>query len=186
MTKRLLAMALALVATALPFARGQDKPDSDGPEWDRYAIILDRNVFDPNRKPERTTFATPAPTPAPAPETLRLTGVMTELDQALAFFEGSKVEGTVTRGSGQEIGGLRVGHIATAGVQMHDEATTLTVKVGQSLERPQESGWRIQYSASSDSWFSGLTQSLEQEDSDSEELSLLEKLKKRREKEKQQ
>jgi len=79
-----------LVLALLPAncARAEDVPG-----WDEFAIVLQRNVFDSDRRPKETreprVLETPAPAPAP-PVFVDLVGIIVQNGKGIAFLAGSE------------------------------------------------------------------------------------------------
>ena len=60
-------------------------------DFDKYKIILERNIFDSTRGINNNIFIEPLmPTPIPEPDYINVTGTIIQKNKAIAFFEGSK------------------------------------------------------------------------------------------------
>jgi len=131
---------------ALAWAMGSGLPGQGAvpsqTDWGQYEIVVQRNIFDPSRRPPQADRG-PTPTPVPPPETLDLTGVLVQPSGPLAFFEGSKTSGSKAVKEGQELQGLRLGQIRTQAVLASDGPTSLTLRVGARLARPEDGSWRV-------------------------------------------
>jgi len=111
-------------------------------DFDAYALVVQRNIFDPSRRPPQPERA-PTPTPAPPPETLDLTGVVVQTAARVALFEGSTFSGSKAVREGQEIQGLRLKRVRTDSVLAADGPTSLTLRVGAQIAKPFGGAWKV-------------------------------------------
>jgi hypothetical protein len=127
----------ASVQTA-PTAVPQKRPD-----FDVFRIIVERNIFDPTRKPGGAPVKD-APPPADAPQqTVRLMGTWLRDDHALALFEGS---GDVPREGleeGASIAGYRIAEVRTDAVVLANDQGKIELHVGAGLARKGEGTWAV-------------------------------------------
>lgn len=91
-------------------ARAQDDSDSDSDSasesgsYESFRLLLDRNIFDANRRrPIPPSERRPEPPPPPRQETFSLVGVFMNGQEKVAFFEGSDREWSGSRKVGESI-----------------------------------------------------------------------------------
>jgi hypothetical protein len=126
------------------------------PETDRRAsedflkLLIERNVFDPNRRAQREG-ARPPVAVRPRAESLSLIGTLLHDDQAMGFFSGSSAAFQQVLSRGDEIGGLRVTHITAAGVILVTGDGQVELAVGEGLRRVGEAPWALADRASDES-----------------------------------
>lgn len=118
-------------------------------DFSEFKIIADRNIFDPNRNPRRTTTNNvPRPRPKEV-DTLALVGVMTYEKGSFAFFDGSKGEFRKALKPSDSIGGLKIVEVEPNLVRLAKSGKTLELTVGAQLKREDEGEWKSGGSAES-------------------------------------
>jgi Ni,Fe-hydrogenase III small subunit len=104
--------------------------------FDAYRIVVQRNIFDPERQPIATGGAVQARVVEPPPKAsdyIILTGVMVDNGKALAFFSGSQpAYDKVTEVNG-DIAGAKVTKIAPGGIEVARAGRKIVVAVGQTV-----------------------------------------------------
>ncbi|MFH1742613.1 MAG: hypothetical protein ABIH23_26715 [bacterium] len=121
---------------------GQDDAVNSSPAFESFSIVLDRNIFNPNRYPRREaeTPALPPPRP-PEIEHVSLIGTIIYSEGAVAFFEGTRSESAV-RLEG-EIAGYRITKIGTDKVKLEKDDQSVDLPVGMGLSRQDEGEWEV-------------------------------------------
>jgi hypothetical protein len=171
-------MALAVRSSAA------DRSDSQSEGFGPFRVIVERNIFDPNRLPlVRPVETGPVELSEPA-ETVDLLGTWISNRQTIAFVEGSRPALSGTLVPGGEVGSWRVAGIENGRVVLETNGDRLEWPVGQRIRRSDEGGWVLAGSAvvsavsTSPAAFSSSTSGGGDGDSD-----LLQKLRERRQRE---
>jgi len=148
MTRRWLTLGLVaalLCGAVMPCARAQEEEDTGMSVEDAFALLLERNIFDP----ERRAYVEPAEAPEeyvpeetpPPEEWLRLGGVLITDEAALAFLEGSRPEYTVALYLDEYVANLLLIEVDTEGVTFYSEEGESRLPVGSGLARTGEGPW---------------------------------------------
>ncbi len=140
--KTILITAFLLVACAA---------GADGVDFDTYRIVVDRNIFDPNRSPRRDDTPrdeAPRPEPQRAAESLALLGTLideaTSPTQTIALFGGSMTHSGKIAEVGDTIGEFRIAAIDTDGVRVEGPDGPHDLPVGAALGRAARSNeWTV-------------------------------------------
>ncbi len=138
---------LLLACVPATHAAGQGS-FGDPPAFDAYKIVLERNIFDPARKPgstapqleETPTTSTMETIPT---ERLVLLGTLLNHQEALAFLEGSNLpaHGAVRRG--EQIAGQLLLEIHTGHVTLENNGKRIELPVSWQMERSGEGEWQL-------------------------------------------
>jgi hypothetical protein len=157
MMKRITLLLLLTLAGTLQSTHAQSQepestPDrtSSGPSFDAFRIIVDRNIFDPNRRerrPEMRTGPTRPRVQLPPTEQFSLAGVLIH-DQsasrtAVAFFTGSRSDYSGSRELGETIAGLTVAAIRTDRIYLDGSGRRIELPVGRGLRRQGDEPWEV-------------------------------------------
>ena len=126
---------LAILVTAVtgPVAHGAAAAASQ-PSWDRYRIVVDRNVFSRTRGrpgPARAVVARPVFQPK-SPVVLR--GIARRGDEHVAFIEDTGTKKTWKVKAGDALAGGRVQRITLDRVEVDRAGRTVAIQVGSSLD----------------------------------------------------
>lgn len=108
-------------------------------DYSNFKIIVDRNIFDPNRIPHR-----PGQAPRPAPKSfdaLTLVGIMNYDKGTFAFFDGTSSEYQKALKLTDVIAGYKVTNIAPTGVTLAAGTNQLELKVGMQMRREENGPW---------------------------------------------
>lgn len=143
-----LGLLMAALALALPGWAGaaEPSPASDAPRLEAFNVLLERNIFDPQRRPnerggEKSREETAATTSTT--ERISLDGVMIDGGRAVAFFEGTETQYTVAVRLGEEIAGHRLVEIHTDQVRLEKKGRTLELPVAGQLSRAEKGDWVV-------------------------------------------
>ena len=152
---RINTIAILALLAALPLgapratAADGDTPDDATPATDyaSFSILMERNIFDPDRSPaqpwraETETQELPRPVPE---DTIDLLGTMITPDWSVAIFQGSNSEFNRKCRIGETVAGLRIDRIGTDSVALAgDGDTSLTLPVGYRMQRHGDTPWAI-------------------------------------------
>ncbi len=109
---------------------------AQGSSWDRYRVLVDRNIFLRDRASGRYRGPS-APTTAPVRDSDRsivLTGIGWRDGEILAFFEDTRTETTTRIAIGQPVGKGVVRAITLDTVEYEREGTLSRIDVGSALQ----------------------------------------------------
>lgn len=129
---------------------GRDERSPSRSSFDSFRIVLDRNIFDPNRRARQPyTRPTPRPRPAlpPPTERISLRGALiheTATSQVVvAFFDGSRSEYNATVKPGDTIGGFRAAAVGTSRVILEKDGRRFDLPIGSGLRRQGDEPWEV-------------------------------------------
>jgi hypothetical protein len=111
-----------------------------GDGFDRFQVIVERNIFNPNRTGR--TRATQEEKPRPVDE-ISLVGTMQYEKGLLAFFHSSDAEFRKTVRVGDSIGNFKVERISAEGVELSRDGNTVPLQVSQQLRRAEGGDWVV-------------------------------------------
>ncbi|HOR26449.1 MAG TPA: hypothetical protein PLS90_00100 [Candidatus Sumerlaeota bacterium] len=153
--RRLFVLLIAcLAAPPAVFLRAQsdsDERNAEGepPGFEAYALILERNIFDPQRRPRAPERPEEAPRDAPPPppprvESIELLGTWITEQQALLFTEANRDEYRGTLDVGSRLGEFRIAAVEPGFAVLEGDGERLTWPVGYRLERREDEPlWRL-------------------------------------------
>jgi hypothetical protein len=104
-----------------------------------FKLIVDRNIFDPNRFPRRGPRLG---TPPKSFDSLTLVGTMTYEKGTFAFFDGTSSEYKKALRLADVIAGYKVTNISPNGVKLASGTNQLELSVGAQLRREENGPWR--------------------------------------------
>ena len=117
-------------------------------DYSTFKIIVDRNIFDPNRFPHRP--GEPVIRQAPLTvDSLTLVGTMTYEKGTFAFFDGSSSDYKKALKLTDVIAGYKVANIAPKGVTLAAGTNELQLSVGAQLRREEGGPWLLPGQSSS-------------------------------------
>jgi hypothetical protein len=138
-SKKAALRGLAVLALAAGFfAHAQSTDDSNTTDFSSFQLIVQRNIFDPNRYPSRG-YVRPRERGVP---TFFLAGTMSYRKGMFAFFSGTSEEDQKALQEGGTIEGYTVTKIDFDGVQMNGSGKIIRMKVGASM-RQEGDGWEL-------------------------------------------
>ncbi len=111
-------------------------------DYSAFKVIVDRNIFDPNRYPHRPG----APVVASKPksfDSLTLVGTMSYEKGTFAFFDGTSSEYKKALKLTDSIAGYKVTNIAPNGVKLVSGTNELELSVGAQLRREEDGPWLL-------------------------------------------
>jgi hypothetical protein len=131
------------------YSGGSDRSDSPagtnaGPgslDYAAFKIIVDRNIFDPNRFPRS---APRGPTrPATHVDSLTLVGTMSYDKGTFAFFDGTSSDYKKALKQTDVIVGYKVSNITPSSVTLAAGTNEMKLGVGMQLRREEDGPWRL-------------------------------------------
>ena len=118
---------------------------NDGPvilDYAAFKVIVDGNIFDPNRLPHRPGEHSVRP-PSKSFDSLTLVGTMTYEKGTFAFFDGTSSEYKKALKLTDSIAGYKVTNIAPNGVKLAAGTNELDLSVGAQLRREEDGPWLL-------------------------------------------
>jgi hypothetical protein len=111
-------------------------------DYPAFRVIVDRNIFDPNRSPRRA--GEPRIRTAPTTvDSLTLVGTMSYERGAFAFFDGSSSEYKKALKLTDIIAGYKVTNITPTAVKLAAGTNELELRVGMQLRREEHGPWLL-------------------------------------------
>lgn len=137
-------MVLIGIAALVPAAG--TAAGSAAESWAEFAVVLKRNVFDPDRNrpvPPSVSSERESP-PPPPPEAVDLRGVFADGDAAIALLTGTRPEwqGTVRLASGAPVGPGTLRSFSTLALTLEIDGATVDWPVGTRLVKGYD-GWAV-------------------------------------------
>jgi hypothetical protein len=130
-------LALSLLAAGF-FTNAQSTSDSATTDFSSFQVIVERNIFNPDRYPHRPGH-TPHPSGAP---TFSLAGTMSYRKGMFAFFNGNRSDYQKAVQEGGTIADYTVAKITFDGVQLQLNGKETDMKVGSAI-RQEGNGWEL-------------------------------------------
>ena len=121
-------------------------PESSEDGFNAFQIILQRNIFDPDRKVQLPpSEQRPPPPRQPDPESFTLTGTMLYGDKKMAFFDGSSRDYQGVKDQKQTIADHMIDQVTADGVLLRRDGSdeTIDMKVGMQLRRVGDAPWEL-------------------------------------------
>ena len=127
------ALILAMLTSAASSARGE-RSDAPATSWERYSVIVARNIFLKDRAQRESRRSTRPTTPAYRPErNLLLTGAARQGERCVAFIEDIRT-GAVTRVAANDmVLGGRITEITLDHLVYEKDDRKITVPIGKNF-----------------------------------------------------
>jgi len=109
-------------------------------DYSAFQIIVDRNIFDPNRYPRRPGAPRVASKPKNV-DSLSLVGTMSYEKGTFAFFDGTSSDYKKALKLTDSIAGYKVTNIAPNAVKLVSGTNELELRVGAQLRREEDGPW---------------------------------------------
>jgi hypothetical protein len=138
----IIAVIFSLWATS---ARAQESA-SRTPGFNSFKILLERNIFDPNRYPNKPKQLEQVKVKAPRQveiDSLTVTGALISGATTMAFFEGSQSEYERTVSVGSKIAGCLIMEINTNYVKLDVDGKLLELPISSHLVRRDQGEWEV-------------------------------------------
>lgn len=124
---------------------GEDQPEnttvSQYPAFDTFESILDRNIFNPNRRARREEVLPVERTPDP--DEIVLTGTIVTEKERFAFFEDSRSGDMTVVSTGKTFLGFDVDAVNTDKVILKKDDTPFEISVLMALQKVEGSDWEV-------------------------------------------
>jgi len=130
------------------FGSSGSSPDSASTnrlEFSYYRLIFDRNIFNPNRRPQGR-FMDQAPTDYQRPrrvDTFSLVGTMAYEKGVFAFFDGSGYQYRKTAKPGEIIAGYGISEVGHDYVKLVSKTNQLELRIGMQMRRDDGGDWSL-------------------------------------------
>lgn len=137
-------LAALLAADPLPAAESPKArppaaaPAPTGPDFNSFRIILERNIFNPNRIGRTRGGGDEVQART---DQLALVGTLQSDQGDLALFDGSESAFRKSLRAGQTVAGYTVKGVTATSVQLEKDGKLLQLKVGQQLTRETGGDW---------------------------------------------
>jgi len=135
---RLSAFTAAFLAVGIASAFAQDTNRLNPPDFSAFKIIIDRNIFDPNRRP--LVAAGPAATIV---DSFSLVGTMSFAKGRFAVFDGTGPDYHKVIEPGGSIAGFRVKEIGRDTVKLQSSTNDVELAVGMQMRRNEDGRWSV-------------------------------------------
>ncbi len=109
-------------------------------DYSAFRLVVDRNIFDPNRRPNRPNYQ-PPPQPSRDPEFFTLVGIMSYEEGTFAFFSGSKSDYQRSLKRAGTIAGYKVTAIGSDVVRLARNTNEVELRVGMQMRRDEDGSW---------------------------------------------
>ncbi len=110
-------------------------------DYAAFKIIVDRNIFDPNRYPRRGPRSIQS---APkVVDSLTLVGIMSYERGSFAFFDGTSADYKKALKLNDSIAGYKVTNIAPNSVKLATDTNEMEMSVGMALRREEDGPWTL-------------------------------------------
>jgi hypothetical protein len=109
-------------------------------DYAAFKLIVDRNIFDPNRIKRRGSGPS---TPPKSFDSLTLVGTMSYEKGMFAFFDGTSAEYKKALRLADAIAGYKVTNISPNSVKLASGTNQLELSVGAQLRREEDGPWRL-------------------------------------------
>ncbi len=154
--KRWMIASLLLLSTAgLAGSAQPEKKQSNAPAFDTFRLVVDRNIFDKNRRPhQEQAKAAPASAPARKVDHVDLLGTMVADAHPIAFINGGKYSPVTP---GEDLFNWKIDAITTEAMVLSFKGEKITWPVGSALERVNEGKWEVVQSRAREASLDDLT-----------------------------
>lgn len=111
-------------------------------DYASFKVVVDRNIFDPNRYPRGPGARGPTTKPKVV-SSLKLVGTMAYEKGIIAFFDGSSSDYQKAVKLTEVIAGYKITNIAPNGVRLASGTNELELSVGAQLRREEDGPWQL-------------------------------------------
>lgn len=109
-------------------------------EWSSFRMVVERNIFDPNRRPRGPGYVAPV-RQTRDPDYFSLVGTMSYEDGTFAFFNGSSSEFQKALKRADIIAGYKVAAISQDFVKLSRDTNQVELRVGMQMRRDDDGSW---------------------------------------------
>ena len=134
--------------SASDFSQGGDRSQTNSAagtnrlDYSAFKVVVDRNIFDPNRISRRPGDRGPRPAPKTV-DSLTLVGTMTYEKGSFAFFDGTSSDYKKALKLNDVVAGHKVTNITRNSVKLAAGTNELELTVGMQLRREEDGPWSL-------------------------------------------
>lgn len=121
--------------------KNENQPGNQYPAYEVFESIIYKNIFNPNRRPQRQDDIPEESTPDPDEHVL--TGTMVTEKENFAFFEDARSGDIAVVSSGNTFLGFEVGNIENTKVILKKTDTAIEIPVLMALQKEMDKDWEI-------------------------------------------
>lgn len=114
---------------------------SNSREYSSFSLILEKNIFDSNRR-GRGRASSEETKPAKV-ETITLVGTLVTENGVFAFFDGSSSQFRKVLEPGKTIASFKIAGISGSGATLQGTGSPIELRVGMQLRREDENDWSV-------------------------------------------
>ncbi|RJP26503.1 MAG: hypothetical protein C4527_15185 [Candidatus Omnitrophota bacterium] len=135
-------IAAVLICLLQPAYVAAENQDSSGKwSYEQFRILVERNIFNPDRRKKITVQ--PRVEPTPVIEEFSLIGTMIADATVYAFFEGTHSGYDAVCKLGETIADHEIVEIGTSNIKLQVNGQPLTLSVGMALRRQDQGEWQL-------------------------------------------
>ncbi len=152
----LISLGIVILAGGASAQEGQKNTAAEG-SFESFEIIVNRNIFDPNRRSDRRKpspeeeAARAANTSASSEEgndnfhseEMALVGTLIDGGTSVAFFTSENSDFKTVALLGETIGDFRLAEIRTEHVKLENNGKTIELPVGSRMSSQRDGGWTV-------------------------------------------
>jgi hypothetical protein len=134
--------------SASDYSQGGDRSQTNSAagtnrlDYSAFKVVVDRNIFDPNRTPRRPGDRGPRAAPKSV-DSLTLVGTMTYEKGSFAFFDGTSSDYKKALKLNDVVAGHKVTNIRPNSVKLAAGTNELELTVGMQLRREEDGPWSL-------------------------------------------
>ncbi len=137
------------VSDRLTFAQADESPENSTIiPFDTFELIVERNMFDPNRKKKQEEREAVKERPASQIDVMTLVGTLLTDEASYAFFNGTLLNDQSVLKAGDHIADGTISAIDSTHILLEKSSQPVSLKVGMSLMRENQGEWTIADSSS--------------------------------------
>jgi hypothetical protein len=111
--------------------------------YEYFRLVVERNIFDPNRSPRMTRSNGEEPRRAPKVEAFALAGTMSFSNRHMAFFTSSSSQYQKALKPGDAIAGYQIANVAPDHVKLEKDGAAVELKLNQQMRREDDGPWQV-------------------------------------------
>jgi hypothetical protein len=113
------------------------------PDYSFFRIIVDRNIFNPDRYPRQSRSSRRDTREGPAVDAFSLVGTMSYQKGTFAFFDGTSSDYRKVLKLDDAIAGYKVTEITPNAVTLKTTDKQIEMKVGSQMRHEDQGGWQL-------------------------------------------
>lgn len=124
-------------------SKAEEKENMPAGDFETFKLILDRNIFDPDRRGPREQRRERPPEP-PREESFTLLGTMFYANKQLAFFDGTDTEWAGAVKMGESVAGHKLTKIGFDAIELEWNGESIELTVGSARAKRGDDPWSTQ------------------------------------------